>query len=132
MSQPGPTAEVTWTAQRGVPFIDRTAYLGFDYREATFTVEVRRYRDQSGTPLLALTNATANAQGVSVEYREVDGVPLSIVQTRINETSVEGLPFTSPRGGNVELQFAQDIAGGGHIKQRRQQGPLIVEASANG
>ena len=132
MTQPGPTAEVTWTAQRGVSFIDRTAYFGFDYRDATFTVEVRRYRDQSGAPLLALTNAAANAQGVSVEYREVDGVPLSIVQTRINETSVEGLPFTSPRGGNVELQFAQDIAGGGHIKQRRLQGPLIVEASANG
>lgn len=129
---PSAVANVDLYMPRGVAFLDETVFDGFDYSAATFTLEIRRYRDASGSPLVALTNAAANAQGISCTVVVTDGWPVSTVRTRINETTIEGLPFSSPRGGDVALQYALDIAGGGHAKLRRMQGAAIVGASANG
>jgi hypothetical protein len=125
-------ASVELRAYRGTPFIDVTDFEGFDYSAATFVLEVRAYRDKPGAALVAIGNATAGAQGVSVSVATTDGIPTSSVKIQINETTIEGLAFTSPRGGNLVLQYALDIAGGGHVKTRRMQGDFVVEASANG
>ena len=126
------TAEVDLLAERGTPFIDTTLFEGFDYSAAAFTMELRRYPDASGAPFVSLTNAASNAQGVSVTVTTEDGWPNSEVQIRINEVTIESLPFSSPRGGDTILYYALDIAGGGHAKVRRMKGAFIVKASANG
>lgn len=125
-------AYVDLRAYRGVSFSDVTGFEGQDYGAATFTVELRRFRDAPGAPELALTNAPATAQGVSVTVTTDDGVPTSAVQIRINETTIEGLAKTRPPGGDLVLQYALDITGGGLGKHRRMQGAFVVEASANG
>lgn len=129
---PTAVADVDIYAPRGVPLLDLTDFVSFDYSAATFVMEVRKYRDASAPALLTLANAAASAQGISCTVTMVDGVPWSTVQIRVNETTIEGLPFSSPRGGDVALQYALDITGGGHPKLRRMQGVFLVGASANG
>jgi hypothetical protein len=126
------TATVDLIAHRGVVFADVTAFDGFDYSDAAFTMEIRRYGDASGEPLVALAKAGPTAQGISCTVATVGPFPVSTVTIRINETTIEGLPFTSPRGGDWAGKYALDIAGGGHPKLRRMEGAFTVRASANG
>ena len=125
-------ADIDLRAYRGVPFIDVTAFEGQDYASATFTMELRRFRDAPGDPLVALANAVASAQGISCSIATDGGVLTSAVRIQINETTIEGLAKTSPAGGDLELAYALDVTGGGLGKHRRMQGRFIVEASANG
>jgi len=125
-------AQVDLVAERGTPFVDVTTFEGFDYSAATFVLEVRDYLDKSGAARVALGNAAPTAQGISVSVTTTNDIPSSDIQIRINETTIEGLPFTTPRGGDLVLQYALDIDGGGHGKVRRMKGAFIVKASANG
>lgn len=120
-------------AHRGVPFVDVTGFEGVDYTGAAFTLEVRRYPDAPGAPLFALAAASRpDAQGVTVTVEDRDGVPVSFVQSRVSETTLEAIRKSSPRGGDVVLHYALDVTGGGLGKHRRMQGAFILEASANG
>ncbi len=124
--------EIELRAFRGVPFVDVTQFVGQNYSDAYFRIEVRRYRDEGGEPLFVLeSQPNPLSEGISLQMGEVDGVISSNVQIRINETTLEALPFTSPRGGEFVCQYALDVTGGGFGKHRRMQGPLIVEPSAN-
>lgn len=125
-------ALVPLALERGTPFVDVTAFEGYDYSGATFTMEVRDYPDKPGDPLIALSNAGPTAQGISCTVEVVDAIPVSSVRIQINETTIEALEKTSPRGGDRVFAYALDVAGGGHVKTRRMKGPLIVQASANG
>ena len=120
-------------AYRGTPFVDVTAYRGFDYSNASFVMELRAYRDAPGAPLVSLVRQdNPAAEGISVDVAYRNGRPTSYVQARINETTLEALRFTNPRGGDLRLFYAQDIAGAGHGKARRMRGTFTLEASANG
>lgn len=124
-------AEADITAYRGGgPLIDVTDFEDYDYSAATFTMEVRRQADDPLSALVTLTNAAANAEGISCAY--VAGNPgVSTVTIRINETTLEGMPKSSPPGADVEFVYALDIAGGGHPKQRRMRGKFILKAGEN-
>lgn len=125
-------ALVTLHAYRGGgPFIDITYFDGYDYSAATFVVELRDYADDGAAPRVTLSNAATNAQGVSCTVAYTDGIPVSRVVIRINETTLEGLPFTSPPGGDMAFVYALDVAGGGHPKTRRMRGQLILHAGEN-
>lgn len=115
----------------GGPFIDTTAFVGFDYSAATFVVELRDWADKPGAAIVTLGNAASNAEGVSVSVVTNEGVPTSTVQIRINETTIEGLPFGKPRGTDWRGVYALDITGGGHAKTRRMRGKFIVTAGEN-
>lgn len=125
-------AKVDLRAYRGVPFSDVTAYYAVDYSTASFVMEIRATRDQNGPPLVSLSRASSPVQGVSATVVTPSGIPISSVAIRIDETTIEALAFTRPRGGDLLLFYALDISGGGHDKARRMQGCFIVEASANG
>lgn len=125
-------ANVDLYAPRGVPFVDVTDFVGQNYDGATFRMEVRPFRDAPTLAFALDQQANPAAQGISVAVRTENGLPVSAVQIRVNETTIEALQFSSPRGGNVVLQYALDITGGGFGKHRRMQGSFIVEASANG
>lgn len=135
-------------AQRWVPFIYVIDYPFVDLSAATFAAMGRLYKDAPGDPLFSLANAASNAEGVSVSVSTVDGyeidgqtydgVTVSSVQFRINETTIEGiLPFVVTSGipnrkaGN-DVSFAWDfvITGGGWPKHRSLQGEFAIEGGA--
>jgi hypothetical protein len=115
----------------GGPLVDTTEFAAFDYSGATFVLEIRDWADKPGSPIIALTNAAPNAQGVSVTVATTGGIPTSTVQIRINETTIEGLPFGNPRGTDWRGVYALDITGGGHAKTRRMRGKFTVVAGEN-
>lgn len=119
-------------AYRGAPFTYAIDFYDVDYSAATFRLEVRRYRDAPGAPLVALGNAAPQAEGVSCTVSTFYDRTVSTVAVRVNETTVEAQRMTSPRGGDLVLAYALDVTGGGHGKARRAQGAFIIEASANG
>lgn len=124
------------SAQRWSPFVDITDFAGFDFTDATFAMQVRLYRDAPGAPLISLTNAASNAQGISVTViadETNDDLPLSSVQIRINETTLEGLllnPTPATTGKDVELVYDLHVTGGGLPKTRWMEGKFIIRAGA--
>lgn len=125
--------KVDLIAQRWSVFIDQTDFAGFDFSAATFAMHIRLYRDAPGDPLISLANAVSNAQGISVSVFEEDGQPLSTVQIRINETTLEALLLNttpSSHGKDVKLVYDLHITGGGLEKTRMLEGAFIIMAGA--
>ncbi|KQY96404.1 hypothetical protein [Brevundimonas sp. Root1423] len=132
MIKPG---QATLEAQRWAPFVDVTAFEGFDFSAATFAMHVRQYRDAPGDPLISLTNAISSAQGVSVSVAtvEVDGVDtlVSSVQIRINETTLEALLLNAAGAGkDIPLVYDLHITSTGLGKIRWMEGDFIIRAGA--
>jgi hypothetical protein len=121
-------AHVDLIAQRWTPFVDVTAFEGYDFSAATFAMHVRLYRDAPGSPLIALSNAVSSAQGISVTTEVIEGITYSNVQIRINETTLEPLLLNPSK--DVELVYDLHITGGGLGKTRWLQGKFIIEAGA--
>lgn len=124
------TGQLCLTANRWSPFVYAIDFVGYDFSAATFSAQVRNFRDAAGDPLVNLANAASNAEGVSVSVATTDGVPTSTVQLRINETTLEGLRFSSPRGGDLMLQWALHITSSGLGKVRWLEGDFILKAGA--
>ena len=128
-------ATLALTAQRWVPFVYAIDFEGFDLSAATFAMQVRLYRDAPNQPIINLTNAAPQAEGISVKVATVDGVTTSSVQIRINETTIENtLPFTVDENyrpsriePDVTLVWDLVISGPGLGKARWLQGSFIIE-----
>lgn len=114
--------------QRWAPYVETIRFVGFDFSAATLAMQFRLYRDAAGDPLIDLTNAAANAQGLSVTLTTEDGIPVSTVQIRINETTVEGLPFGGKAGADFQTYYDLVVTGGGLPKTRIIQGTATIEA----
>ena len=117
-------------AYRWAPMVELFPFEGLDMTGATFAMEVRLSPDAPGDALVSLGNAVSNAQGISLDV-EWDGVlPTSIVQVRINETTLEGLlPFpangTEP-GEEVRLAYDLHITMPDFGKRRWVEGVFII------
>lgn len=119
------------SANRWTPFIYLIAFEGYDFTGATFAMQVRLYRDAAGSPLIDLSNAASNAQGLSVDVATLDDVVTSTVQIRINETTLEGLLLNQGKpGADVVLVYDMHITGGGLEKTRWIEGSFIIRAGA--
>ncbi|WP_292223940.1 hypothetical protein [Brevundimonas sp.] len=117
--------------QRWTPFVYQIDFEGLDFTGATMAMQARLYRDAPGAPLISLVNAAANAEGLSVTVTNLDGVPTSHVQIRINETTAEGLLLNAGApGDDVKLVYDLHITGGGLPKTRWVEGSLIIRAGA--
>lgn len=114
---------------RWAPYRVEIDFVGQDFTGATFAAHFRRFRDAAGDPLITLGNSTAPAEGISVSVATDDGITTSTVQIRINETTIEGLPFTSPRGGDFELVWDLHVTTSGH-KVRWLEGRAPIKAGA--
>lgn len=123
-------ALVDLRAFRGVPFSDTTDFEGQDYGTAAFRMELRDYRDSPA--LLVGLNNSGSGEGISCIVYQTEAGPVSSVTMRINETTLEQLSFSNPRGGDRVMVYALDVTGGGLGKHRRMYGKFILEASANG
>lgn len=120
-------------AHRWTPFFYDIDFAGYDFSAATFALQVRSYRDQSGTALISLVNASAGSQGLSVTVVTTEGVPTSTVRIRINETTLEDLlPFaTNGRPADdpdVPLVWDLHITSSGLGKVRWLEGSFTIVA----
>lgn len=140
-------------ADRWVACIRTFSFLGLNFTGAVFAMHVRLNPDAPGTPLVALaTVATASVEGVRLIYGgtdtvanhiaagRLDNVPqgyvsgdsliLSSVGVRINETTMETLPFPSERGDDAGLVWDMHITPAGSIKDKYIGGKFTVRAGA--
>lgn len=146
-------AEVDIYADRWTPFVKSVAFIGFDFTSGTFAMDVRTSRDAPGAALIALTTQTlASAQGVRLSYSGTDTVSahisagrltevppgmttstsvlLSVLTIRINETTLEGLPFPQERGDDLELVYDLHVTPSGDDKKVFLRGKFFVRAGA--
>lgn len=121
-------AEQPLLAGRWEPFVDTFVIEALDLTGATLVMQVRKHWDAAGAPLVDLAPAASNAQGLSFTVDTSGVLPISTIQVRINETTVEALPFSVPaRGGNAELVYDLQVTlPGVHEKRRYFRGPFIV------
>jgi len=117
--------------QRWTPFVYQIDFEGLDFTGATMAMQVRLYRDAPGSPLIALANAPANAEGLSLSVATVEGVATSTIQIRINETTAESLLLNAGTpGADVRLVYDLHLTGGGFPKSRWIEGALNIRAGA--
>lgn len=115
--------------QRWTPFAYSIDFEGIDFTDATMAMQARLYRDAPGFPLIDLENAATNAEGLSVSVATVDGLKISTVQIKINETTIEGLLLNAGRPGeDVVLVYDLHITGGGFPKSRWIEGNFTIKA----
>jgi hypothetical protein len=115
-------------------------FVGYDFSGATFGVQFREYRDQPGAPLLSITNASANSEGVSVSVSQKqinDGnstytATVSTIIIQLNETTVEGMipPGSNgaPVGDKVTVVYDLQIISTGLGKVRWVEGNAPIYA----
>jgi len=140
------------SADRWVACIRTFAFVGLDFTGATFASHVRLTKDAVGAPLVTLANASAGAEGIRViavttatvaehiaagridsvppGYTLTDTIAVSEVGLRINETTMEGLPFPPERGDDALLAWDMLITPSGGIKDKYLGGDFIVRAGA--
>lgn len=138
------------SADRWVACIRTFSFVGLDFTGAVFLAHVRLKPDVTGTPLVNLANAAANAEGLNLlgvftgtiaahiaagrlsevppGYSATDTATISQVQMRINETTMEGLPYPGERGDDATLAWDIHITPTGGIKDKYLGGDFIVRA----
>jgi hypothetical protein len=138
------------SADRWVACIRTFSFVGLDFTGATYLAQVRQKPDLGGVPLVALVDAAANAEGLHLigvwtqtiaqhidagrlhevppGYKLTDTVVLSSVGMRINETTMEGLPYPGERGNDATLAWDLHITPTGGLKDKFLGGDFIVRA----
>lgn len=153
MLQPG---RYDIAADRWVACILSFSFIGVDFTDAVFAAQVRQVPDGTGSPLVNLATVTTSAaEGVRLVYAGTDtitnhiaagrldeapdgysvgdSVLLSVVGIRINETTMEGLPFpgsgtSGERGEDAVLAWDMHITPEGGIKDKWMGGTFTVRA----
>lgn len=141
-------------ADRWVACIRAFAFAGVDFTGATFAAQVRLLPDAGGSPLVNLatvgsgaseglylayagtaTVAThiaagrlTEAQADAAGYASGDSLLLSSVGLRINETTMEGLPFPAEVGDDALLYWDMHITPSGGIKDKYLGGTFTVRS----
>lgn len=143
-------------ADRWVACIRNLSFVGVDFTGATFIAQVRLTPDAPGAALVDLSTVlTSSAEGVRLVYggtdtvanhiaaermtgamaeaaglEPADAVALSQVGLRINETTMEGLPFPDERGDDLALAWDMHITPSGGVKDKWIGGTFTVRAGA--
>ena len=110
------------------PIVNKMATGGLD-----LLMQVRLAFDTPGAPLVNLPLvATANTEGLRVTGVAVeDGVPVSTIELRINEPTMEGLPFSGEVGDPSSFYYGLQVTFG-NLKKTRMEGQFIVLPGAVG
>lgn len=143
-------------ADRWVACIRTLTFIGYDFTGGTFLMQVRAVPDVAGTPPINLSTVTlSTAEGVRLIYggtatvtahiaagrmtqAEADAlgysgatsVTLTQLGIRINETTMEGMPFPDERGDDWVGVWDMHITPSGGIKDKYIGGDFTVRAGA--
>lgn len=123
-------AKVDLRADRWTPFARTIRFEGFDLTEADLRMQVRLYANQRGLPLIDLTmQSTLSAEGIKlVMVEQENGVSVSTIALRINESTMEGLPFSGELGTDSRLAWDMHVTPAGALKERWLFGDFVVVA----
>lgn len=105
---------------RSVPFILTMAFEGVDLTGAVFKSQVRLYDGAPGSPLIDLaTVMSSTAQGIYLQgVEEVEGIDVSTVVMRINQTTLAGLPVASEADKPLVLAWDMLVTPSGGVAER--------------
>jgi hypothetical protein len=111
------------TVPKRVPLDIEFPEMGVNYTGATMLMHVRSEPGTTGSPIIALSNASPPSQGLSVRY-DSDFVdpegPLpngaSLIRVMIDEATLEGLPLASDAAKPLELFYDIHVTPVGGIK----------------
>jgi hypothetical protein len=126
-------AQVAIAADRYTPCVRVITFRGLDLTGVALRMQVRLMGDTPGLPLVDLnTVSNAQAQGLKlVSVETADGLPVSVVQIRINETTIKGLPYSGERGDTTGLAY--DLQGTlGGDKRILMAGAFTIGAGVTG
>ncbi|WP_298810643.1 hypothetical protein [uncultured Sphingomonas sp.] len=112
------------------------AVRGIDLRGVAMAMQVRLQRGTPGAPLIALgTVTTTAAEGLKLDsVTIVDGLPVSIIKGRINQSTMSDgskVPYAGEMGDDTVLAYAMQWTLAGDVRTRIE-GDLIVRDSAFG
>lgn len=104
---------------------------GINFTGAQFRLEVRDRRNGGVLRAALDTVTTASAEGVRlVSVETIDGIPVSKIHARINETTMEAMPLDpADPGADVSIWWGMHITPTGGLKFLAFDGPFIVKAS---
>lgn len=141
-------------ADRWTPFIHSLVFIGVDLTNAAYAMHVRATKDVSGTPLANLATAAAGAEGCRTIYAGsatiadhiaagrmladerpatfalTDTVLLSEVDIRVNEATMEAMPWPAVRGTDLTAYWDLHVTPSGGVKDNYAGGKFIVLAGA--
>jgi hypothetical protein len=147
-------AKLDLEADRWTPFIHSLVFIGVDLTGAAYAMHVRATKDVSGTPLASLATAAAGAEGVRTIYAGsatiadhiaaarmlpderpqsfelTDVVMLSEVGIRVNEATMEAMPWPGVRGNDLTAYWDLHVTPSGGVKEVYAAGKFIVRAGA--
>lgn len=113
--------------QKHAPYVESVNFKGQDFTGATFLMHFRNLPGDTGTPIIALSNASAGTQGLSVSVATVSGVPTSTLTIQIDEATLEALPFGAPADDYLKLHYDLHITPSGGVKKVWLRGLFYVD-----
>lgn len=122
-------ATLPLVGHRWVPFKFEIDLEGLSLTGATFAMGVRASRDATAAAV-TLATTVSPAEGISVSVATVDGQPVSTIQIRINETTMEGMPAATEVGDDLVYFWDMHITPSGGSKAVYFEGPFTVKGGA--
>lgn len=134
---------------RQTPFLRTLTFLRIDFTGAVFKMQVRDRKDggavradlatvvttaegvklvYGGTATIAAHIAAGRLTAVPAGFASGDNVALSTVTIRINEATMEAMPFGTEVGDDLELYHDFHVTPSGGTKEVYLEGPYIVRA----
>lgn len=128
------TARLALGARRWQPYLKTFEFVGVDLTDAVLQMQVRLYPNAPHAPLVNLTTVdNGNAEGLRLVAVEViDGQTVSIVSVKINEATIEGLPFAGEAGDDSVLAWDMQVDPAGGYKQVWAEGEFWVLSAVTG
>lgn len=103
--------------------------MGYDFTGADILLEVRDRADGGALRAHLIEVATSSAEGVTRVVTIEDGIPVTTLGIRINESTMESMPTANEPGDDVELRWGMHITPSGGLKFMAFDGPFTVKAS---
>lgn len=120
-------------AYKRVPFVDSFVIIGYDWSDATFLLHVRHLPGDTGTPVIALTNAAEGSQGLCASFDDAYVHPVSgatveatIVAVQIDEATLEALSLNLPPEQPLDLFYDVHATPTGEHKRILFGGPFSL------
>lgn len=146
-------ARVDFGADRFVAFIRSVRVIGYNFTDAVFAVQVRDRKDGGALRVTLATVVSAASEGIrliyggtdtvanhitaarlsadeatALGYASSDNITLSQLGIRINEATMETMPYGTERGDDANLYWDLHITPSGGVKDVYAGGSFTVRA----
>lgn len=118
-----------FSGDRQTPFVRTLTFTGIDLTSAVMKAQVRDRKDGGTVRADLATVLTVNTEGLYlVSAGSVGGTMTSVVVMRINESTMEAMPYGTEIGDDLDLYWDMHITPSGGVKQRYLHGAFTLRA----